>query len=124
MPKVLFDNLTAAGMPNAAVEAKSVFGNPLKFIAKYPPGTPERMAVDAAYSHTQRLLCISGLAFGSACVLASLFLDNPILNDKRSLKDDDDWSFGQRSEKADSIREEPVRNDKGVPAAARDERVL
>lgn len=100
MPKTLHANL-AKVMPAdlAATTAKSVYGSPIKFIAQYKVGTPERMAVDESYRHLTRLLCISGIVFSSLLVIASLFLDNPILTDKRSLDDEDDWSLGAQSQK-------------------------
>lgn len=109
MPATLLANLSAV-MPKelAASTAKAVYGNPLKFIAQYKPGTPERAAVDEAYRHLQRLLCISGLAFACLLFIAALFLDDPILTDKRSVDDTEDFSLGHRSEKEEEAAREEV----------------
>jgi SIT family siderophore-iron:H+ symporter-like MFS transporter len=115
MPKTLVSNLRAV-MPaaDAAKMAMTVYGNPLKWILTYPPGTPERAAVDESYRHLQRLLCISGLAFSCLLFVVSLFLDNPILNDKRSLEDKEDWSLGSTP----SQKEEEA-GEQGVPTVDR-----
>lgn len=81
--------LESVNAPNAATLAKQVYGNPLKFIQQYKPGTELRAAVDEAYRSEMRLLCISGLAFSAALVIVSLFIGNPVLTDKRSVEDDD-----------------------------------
>lgn len=106
MPKTLLENLSAV-MPaeTASATAKAVYGNPLKFIAQYKPGTPERTAVDEAYRHLMRLLCISGLCFASLLFIAALCVDNPILTDKRSIDDKQDFVTG-RSEKEEEAAHE------------------
>lgn len=99
MPKTLLANLSAV-MPRdqAAQQAKLVFGNPIGWIKTHQTGTPARMAVDESYRHLQRLLCISGIAFSAALLIASLFVDNPILDDKRCYDDKEDWSVASSKE--------------------------
>lgn len=116
MPKTLAANLGAVMPPElAASTAKAVYGNPLKFIAQYEPGTPERDAVDEAYRHLQRLLCISGIAFACLLFITTMFLDNPILTDKRSIDDTEDFSLGQHSQKEEEASREEVNNLPRVP---------
>ncbi|KLT44826.1 siderochrome-iron uptake transporter [Cutaneotrichosporon oleaginosum] len=106
MPKTLLTNLSAV-MPaaTAATTAKSVYGNPLKFVAQYQPGTPERAAVDESYRQLMRLLCISGLCFASLLFIAALCVDNPILTDKRSIDDKEDFVIGRNEKEEEAQRE-------------------
>jgi SIT family siderophore-iron:H+ symporter-like MFS transporter len=106
MPKTLRRNLSAVMPPEtAASTATAVYGNPLKFIAQYKPGTPERYAVDEAYRHLMRLLCISGLCFAGLLFVAALCVDNPILTDKRSIDDKEDFVMGRSEKEEEAARE-------------------
>ncbi|KAL1412222.1 hypothetical protein Q8F55_003233 [Vanrija albida] len=87
MPRKLQAGLERANIPGAEKLALSVYGNPIKFIAQYKVGSPERAAVDGAYRDVQRIICIAGI-----CVAVVLFgftfgLDNPRLSDDQSNKD-------------------------------------
>ncbi|CAO3639880.1 unnamed protein product [Cunninghamella echinulata] len=61
------------------------YNEPLKFIEMYNMGSPERMAMIAAYDHTQRLLALTGCCMAIPLVLAALTLSNPLIGDEQSL---------------------------------------
>lgn len=65
--------------------ATEVYGSPLTTAILYPIGSPERDGIVAAYRHTQRLLCITGLCLCLPLLAFALLLRNPRLGDEQSL---------------------------------------
>ncbi|KAF2269789.1 siderophore iron transporter 1 [Lojkania enalia] len=61
------------------------FGMPFTMVTTYPPGTPERDAVIAAYQHIQRLLCITGICICAVLIVFATVIRNPRLGDEQSL---------------------------------------
>jgi SIT family siderophore-iron:H+ symporter-like MFS transporter len=84
MPGRLLDDLTRAGVPNAATVATTVYLDPLTWIATNPMGTPAREAVNSAYREVQRYLTITGLCLSVLLIIASVCLRNPRLGDTQS----------------------------------------
>jgi MFS transporter, SIT family, siderophore-iron:H+ symporter len=70
---------------NNATLAAIVYGDPFTFAVANPMGTPQRDAVVAAYQHTQKLLCITGICICIPLIAFSLVLRNPRLPDTQSL---------------------------------------
>ncbi len=70
-----------------ATLAAAAYGNPFGAAAEYPVGTPERAGIIAAYQHTQRLLCITGICLCVPLMVFSLCLRNPRLSDEQSRAD-------------------------------------
>ncbi|KAK7530582.1 major facilitator superfamily domain-containing protein [Phyllosticta citribraziliensis] len=68
-------------------DATTVYGDPLTWAAKYPPGTPQRDATIAAYRTVQRYLCIAGIGLSVLLIFFGLVLRNPRLTDEQSLPD-------------------------------------
>jgi SIT family siderophore-iron:H+ symporter-like MFS transporter len=64
-----------------AVEA---YGNPFAVAVAHPFGTPERDGIVAAYRHTQRLLCITGICLCVPLLIFALLLRNPRLTDEQT----------------------------------------
>ncbi|GCB27027.1 siderophore iron transporter 1 [Aspergillus awamori] len=64
--------------------ATQAFKDPFTFSATYPIGTPDRDAVVAAYKHTQRLLCITGICLTVPLVAFSLCNRNLVLTKEQS----------------------------------------
>ncbi|KAF1849554.1 siderochrome-iron transporter Sit1 [Cucurbitaria berberidis CBS 394.84] len=60
---------------------------PLEMIAHFHTGTPERDAVDDAFKHVQRLLCIVGAFLCVALILLSCVIRDPRLPDTQSRED-------------------------------------
>lgn len=89
MPDHLLNRLTAAGVPDAAELASSVYADPETFISSPEGaiGTPARTAVMEAYGEVQRYLTIAGLCISVLLVIATLCLRNPRLGDQQSLQD-------------------------------------
>ncbi|EHA26074.1 hypothetical protein ASPNIDRAFT_171904 [Aspergillus niger ATCC 1015] len=67
-----------------ATLATQAFKDPFTFSATYPIGTPDRDAVVAAYKHTQRLLCITGICLTVPLVAFSLCTRNLVLTKEQS----------------------------------------
>lgn len=65
--------------------ATEVYGAPLTTALRYPIGSPERDGIIAAYRHTQRLLCITGICLCVLLLAFALLLRNPRLGDEQSL---------------------------------------
>jgi MFS transporter, SIT family, siderophore-iron:H+ symporter len=78
-----------SGFGNATL-ASTAYGNPFGAIAEYPIGTPERTGIIAAYQHTQRLLCVTGICLCVPLIAFSLCLRNPKLGDEQSNPDAED----------------------------------
>jgi MFS transporter, SIT family, siderophore-iron:H+ symporter len=74
------------GFGNATL-ASTAYGNPFGVVAEYPIGTPERTGIIAAYQHTQRLLCVTGICLCVPLIAFSLCLRNPKLGDEQSNPD-------------------------------------
>ncbi|PWY85571.1 MFS general substrate transporter [Aspergillus eucalypticola CBS 122712] len=70
-------------LSNATMAAQA-YKDPFTFSATYPIGTPERDAVVAAYKHTQRLLCITGICLTVPLVAFSLCTRNLVLTKEQS----------------------------------------
>ena len=89
MPSHLLSRLTAAGVPNAAEIATSVYADPETFILSPEGaiGTAARTAVMEAYGEVQRYLTIAGLCLSVLLVIATMCLKNPRLGDQQSLQD-------------------------------------
>ncbi|KAF9024138.1 MFS general substrate transporter [Hymenopellis radicata] len=64
--------------------AAEVYGSPLTYGLLYEFGSPERTAIVDAYKHTQRLLCITGIALCVPMLGFALLLRNPRLTDDQS----------------------------------------
>lgn len=67
-----------------ATLATQAYKDPFTFSATYPIGTPDRDAVVAAYKHTQRLLCITGICLTVPLVAFSLCTRNLVLTKEQS----------------------------------------
>jgi MFS transporter, SIT family, siderophore-iron:H+ symporter len=67
--------------------ATEVYGSPLTVAVAYPFGTPERDGIVAAYKHTQRLLCITGICLCVPLLIFALLLRNPRLTDEQTAAD-------------------------------------
>ncbi|KAI2889331.1 hypothetical protein CBS11852_6861 [Aspergillus niger] len=67
-----------------ATLATQAFKDPFTFSDTYPIGTPDRDAVVAAYKHTQRLLCITGICLTVPLVAFSLCTRNLVLTKEQS----------------------------------------
>ncbi|ODV92669.1 hypothetical protein CANCADRAFT_30763 [Tortispora caseinolytica NRRL Y-17796] len=65
------------------------YGSPFDFIVQYPWGTPERMAVVAAYRYTQKCLCITGLCLCVPLLVWALFLRDYELPSSQSMEKGD-----------------------------------
>ncbi|KAK8194826.1 major facilitator superfamily domain-containing protein [Phyllosticta capitalensis] len=70
-----------------AADATTVYGDPLSWAAKYPPGTPQRDSTIAAYRHVQRYLCIAGISLSTLLIFFGLVMRNPKLTNEQSLPD-------------------------------------
>ncbi|TXT07331.1 hypothetical protein VHUM_03051 [Vanrija humicola] len=102
MPRKLQAGLERAGIAGAEKLALSVYGNPIKFIAQYKVGTPERNAVDGAYRDVQRYICIAGICIAVVLFGFTFGLDNPRLGDEQSnadaeKSDSDDKSIDEKA---------------------------
>ncbi|ETW83548.1 major facilitator superfamily [Heterobasidion irregulare TC 32-1] len=67
-----------------ATLAASVYGSPLTIAVLYDFGTPERSAIVDAYKHTQKLLCITGIALCIPMFIFALLLRDPRMTDEQS----------------------------------------
>ena len=65
--------------------AAAVYASPLTTAILYDFGTPERDAIVAAYKHTQRLLCVTGICLCVPLLAFALLLRDPRLGDEQSL---------------------------------------
>ena len=83
LPGALADELGNADL------AASAYSAPLDFAIEYAPGTPERVAMVAAYSHVQRYLAITGLCLSVITFIASIFLRNFRVDNRQSLTEDE-----------------------------------
>ncbi|RYP36051.1 hypothetical protein DL767_003523 [Monosporascus sp. MG133] len=72
-----------------AALAADAYSQPLTFIVTYVAGTPERIAMVAAYSHVQRYLAITGLCLSVITFIASMFLRNFRVDGRQSLTEDE-----------------------------------
>ncbi|KAJ9115780.1 hypothetical protein QFC24_006888 [Naganishia onofrii] len=66
--------------------AAEIYGSPYTWIITNPVGTPDRDAVNHAYQHVQRILCIVGICLCVPLIAFSLLLKNPRLTGDQSLK--------------------------------------
>ena len=89
LPAQLASRLAAVvpSSSNASTLATSAYGSPFAFVAQFAMHTPERRAVVAAYQHTQRLLCITGICLCLPLIAFALALRDPTLGDAQSLPD-------------------------------------
>ncbi|KAJ9110593.1 ferrioxamine B transporter [Naganishia vaughanmartiniae] len=69
-----------------ATLAAEIYGSPYTWIITNPVGTPDRDAVNHAYQHVQRILCIVGICLCVPLIAFSLLLKNPRLTGDQSLK--------------------------------------
>ncbi len=90
--------------PINATLATTVYGSPFTFIVSYPMGTPERMAVVAAYQHVQRYLCIAGISLCIPLIFFACCLRNPTLGNEQSLVGAENGSSGSSN---GSVTKEP-----------------
>ncbi|CAI6332394.1 unnamed protein product [Periconia digitata] len=67
-----------------STEAHAWYAQPLAYIAKYPPGTPNRDTVIEVYKDVQRLMCIVGICLCVLLILFACVLRNPFLTDDQS----------------------------------------
>ncbi|KAI5900777.1 MFS general substrate transporter [Schizophyllum commune H4-8] len=70
-----------------ATLAAEVYASPLTTAILYEMGSFEREAIVAAYKHTQRLLCITGICLCVPLLAFSLLLRNPHMGDTQSAPD-------------------------------------
>ncbi|KAL2847484.1 major facilitator superfamily domain-containing protein [Aspergillus pseudoustus] len=70
-----------------ATLAASIYADPFQFVLENPVGTPMREVVIEGYTHTQRLLCITGLCLSVPLIVFSLCIRDPKLTNEQSLKD-------------------------------------
>ncbi|KAL4960732.1 putative siderochrome-iron transporter Sit1 [Aspergillus stella-maris] len=66
--------------------AAEIFADPFSFILDNPVGTESRDLVVAAYTDTQRLLCITGLCLTVPLLVFACCLRDPVLGKKQSLE--------------------------------------
>ncbi|KAL4950102.1 major facilitator superfamily domain-containing protein [Aspergillus filifer] len=66
--------------------AKSIFNNPFTFLQSNPVGTENRDTIMAAYTDTQRLLCITGLCLTVPLLVFAACLRDPVLGKKQSIE--------------------------------------
>ncbi|KDE07037.1 hypothetical protein MVLG_02615 [Microbotryum lychnidis-dioicae p1A1 Lamole] len=71
----------------------SAYQNPIGFIARFPPGTPERLAVARAHDETQRIIVIAGTCIAALGLIAGLFLENVRLTDSTSIERDENGNY-------------------------------
>ncbi|PYH93163.1 MFS general substrate transporter [Aspergillus ellipticus CBS 707.79] len=64
--------------------AAQAYSDPFTFSSLHPMGTPDRDAVVAAYKHTQRLLCITGICLTVPLVVFSMCTRNQVLTKEQS----------------------------------------
>lgn len=88
MPGKLRAGLEAAGVPNAAKVAQSVFKSPLNFVKENPPFSPGREAVVGAYRDVQKILCIIGVVLMGILLPLTFLIDNVSLDDRTTLAKD------------------------------------
>jgi MFS transporter, SIT family, siderophore-iron:H+ symporter len=79
LPKELLKNLDNTTL------ATSAYGDPFTFIVDYPWGTPERIAVVAAYQHIQKILIIVGTCLCIPLIIAAMFTIDTKLEAVQSL---------------------------------------
>lgn len=65
--------------------AESAYASPFAFIAQYPLGSPERNAVQEAYSVTQQRMLIAGTCMTVFLWASVLIMKNPRLEDRQTL---------------------------------------
>jgi SIT family siderophore-iron:H+ symporter-like MFS transporter len=65
--------------------AAEAYANPIGFIKKFAPGTPERIAIARAHDETQRIMVTVGACIAGVGFLVSLFLENVKLSDEATL---------------------------------------
>lgn len=70
--------------PSAQGEVEAIFGSVVTASTMYPPGTPERAAIDRAYYETMRILLICAVCLSVPVIPLSLLMKNYKL-DKVSL---------------------------------------
>lgn len=93
-----------------ATLAASCYGDPFTFAGLYAMGTPERVAANAAYQHTQRLLCITGISLCVPLFCFAMLTRNPKLGDEQSLPTAEKsiGSVSERSDTPDSVMKPSV----------------
>lgn len=84
--------------------ATTVYGDPFTFATTYAIDSPERLAVIAAYSHVQRLLCITGICLTVPLIAFGLCTRNPRLGKEQSLPDAENF-VGRKDGEAEVARE-------------------
>ncbi|CAO3639896.1 unnamed protein product [Cunninghamella echinulata] len=82
------------------------YNEPLKFIEMYKMGSPERMAMIAAYDHTQRLLALTGCCMAIPLILAALALSNPLIGDEQSLPNAEEEDSSDNKGKVEEYEKE------------------
>ncbi|KAF8921902.1 major facilitator superfamily domain-containing protein [Mucidula mucida] len=90
----------ASRLGNATLAAE-VYGSPLTYGLMYEFGSSERTAIVDAYKHTQRLLCITGIALCVPLLGFALLLRNPRLSDEQSNPE------AEKTENSDTSTSEP-----------------
>ncbi|BEJ11929.1 hypothetical protein CspHIS471_0203890 [Cutaneotrichosporon sp. HIS471] len=88
MPGKLLAGLQAAGVPNAAKVAQSVFKSPLTFVKENPPYSVGREAIVPAYRDVQKILCIIGVVLMGILLPLTFLIDNVSLDDRTTLAKD------------------------------------
>ncbi|KDE07039.1 hypothetical protein MVLG_02617 [Microbotryum lychnidis-dioicae p1A1 Lamole] len=93
---VIWTNLVpeklAEYMPDQSL-VTSAYQNPIGFIARFPPGTPERLAVARAHDETQRIIVIVGTCIAALGLIAAFFLENVRLTDSTSIERDENGNY-------------------------------
>ncbi|SCZ93932.1 BZ3500_MvSof-1268-A1-R1_Chr6-3g08999 [Microbotryum saponariae] len=79
-------------MPDQTL-VSSAYQNPIGFIARFAPGTPERLAVSRAHDETQRIIVIAGTCIAALGLIAALFLENVRLTDSSSIERDEEGNY-------------------------------
>jgi len=103
MPRHLMDNFAALVPGNASTLATYAFADPFTFVAEYPVGTPERLAIDRSYHEVQRLLCITGLCLAVVMFFLTFGLRDVTLTDEQSFEHaEEEWAEGQKGQAAGS----------------------
>ncbi|PGH16710.1 hypothetical protein AJ79_01583 [Helicocarpus griseus UAMH5409] len=82
-----------------AVDAATIYGDPLQFAVDNPVGTPIRDGVIDAYRHIQRLLCITGICLSVLLVVFAVLLRDPVLGKTQSLEDAEKESVSSAEER-------------------------
>ncbi|SCV67396.1 BQ2448_5007 [Microbotryum intermedium] len=104
----------AQHMPDQSL-VTSAYQNPIGFIARFAPGTPERLAVARAHDETQRIIVIAGTCIAALGLIAALFLENVRLTDATSIDKDEDGNYvSDRTSSHKAVAPDVVSSDKKV----------